>query len=227
LATYRSGALIKIGIAIVSIGLFTLLQLPRFTSYEFPNCIRSPGGGEQCIFINPIYLIILIISMTGAVLFFFGLLGRGFILGPFFMLGGVLVALGLAGVIFEYFDYEDSCILGASPACFGYQPEIGEIAIIAGTFAIAVNAFSWYSGIWPSYVEHRITKRVTARIIGIVSVVDGAILFLFVWIPFAVVGAFAETQSISWAQVGIGLLLMPLGLSLVRWSSKVMTEKAL
>jgi hypothetical protein len=136
--------------------------------------------------------------MTGAVLFFLGLFGRGFILGPLFMLGIFIIA----------FDFSDSF----------------EAALIIGGGLIAVNALSWYSGFWPAYIGHRITRRVTARIIGIVSTVDGAILILFGWITFPVFGTFIETESIFWAQVAMGLSLMPLGLSLVGWSSKVRTE---
>ena len=146
--------------------------------------------------------IVSIILGTGAALFFLGLFGRGFILGPFFMLGIFIIAFGL--FLFGFF----------------------ESALIIGGGLIAVNALSWYSGLWPAYVEHRITRRVTARIIGIVSTVDGAILILFGWITFPVFGTFIETESIFWAQVAIGLLLMPLGLLLVRWSSRLWIQSS-
>jgi hypothetical protein len=135
--------------------------------------------------------------MAGAVLFFLGLFGRGF-LGPFFMLGIFIIA-------FE----------------FSYS---FEAALIIGGGLIAVNAFSWYSGVWPAYIEHRITRQLTARIIGTVSTVDGAILILFGWITFPVFGTFIETEANFWAQVALGLLLEPLGLLLVNWSSKVRTQ---
>jgi hypothetical protein len=205
LATSRNNVLIILGIAIASLGLFTLLQLLTIPPYEFLSCTSLQGGGGGCfgdkfsVYPNPIvYQILVIISMAGAVLFFLGLFGRGF-LGPSFMLGIFIIAF--VGVTFE-------------------------AALIIGGGLIAVNAFSWYSGYWPAYIEHRITRRVTARIIGIVSTVDGAILILFGWITFSVFGTFIETQSIFWAQLAIGLLLMPLGLLLVRWSSRLWIQSS-
>jgi hypothetical protein len=180
--------------------------LLRVPPYEVLSCTSLQGGGGWCfgdlhsVYPNPIvYQIAVIISMAGAVLFFLGLFGRGFILGPFFILGVFII--GFVGVTYE-------------------------AALIIGGGLIAVNALSWYSGVWPAYIEHRITRRVTARIIGIVSTVDGAILILFGWITFPVFGPFIETESIFWAQVAIGLLLMPLGLLLVRWSSRLWIQSS-
>jgi hypothetical protein len=186
-------------------GLFTLLWLLRVPPYEFFSCTSLQGGGGWCggdlypVYADPIvYQIVVTISMAGVVLFFLGLFGRGFILGPFFMLGVFMIAFDFSGLF--------------------------EAALIIGGGLIAVNAFSWYSGVWPAYIEHRITRRVTARIIGIVSTVDGAILILFGWITLPIFGTFIETESIFWAQVAIGLLLLPLGLSLVGWSSRATIE---
>jgi hypothetical protein len=195
--------MIILGIAILSVGVFASLQSLNIPPYEFLSCTSLQGGGRWCggdlysVFINPIaYQVAVIISTAGAVLFFLGLFGRGF-LGPFFILGIFIFASQFS--------------------------ESFEAALIIGGGLIAANAFSWYSGVWPAYTEHRITRRVTARIIGIVLTVDGAILVLFGWVTFPAFGTFVVTESIFWAQVAIGLLLLPLGLWLVGRSLKVHT----
>jgi len=206
---------VLLGIAILIVGLSTLLQLSKITPYEFFKC--SPyEGGTQCFgSINPIYWLVFFTSMAGAVLFFFGLFGRGFILGPFFILGMPLVAFGLVGVIFGYIGY-GSC---NRVSCITYHPELLEPFILAGVALLAVNAYQWYSGLG---VVFRASRQTLSRFLGVVSVITGAILLLFGWVVVATfVGNYVADHTLSWLQIASGLWLMPVGTSLIAWSFKV------
>ena len=160
--------------------------------------------------------------MAGAVLVFFGLFGRFFILGPGFIVGMLLADLGLFGVIFGYIGFE-SCGSGLFPGpslCPAYHPELFEPFILIGVLLVATNAFWWNSGSGKSYA---MSKPVLAMFLGVVSVAVGTILVAFGWaVVGTFVGNYVEIHSLYWMQLVIGLLLVPAGIVLVGWSVRTM-----
>jgi hypothetical protein len=201
----RRKLFVVLGVAAVSICLFGLFELPRVTPYQFFSCGVSQGTTQCFGYINPAYPVLLIASLGGLVLVFLGLFDRSFILGPFFILAMIIAGLGLAALALGYIGFED-CASGNTPgfSCLRYDPAIGEAFLLIGSLLFAVNAYSWYSGIWPSNIDHHIHRRIRARLMGIVSVIVGGILLAAGWEP---VGTFVfNILSI------MGLLVMPIGI---------------
>ncbi|MHB1869222.1 MAG: hypothetical protein ACYCPP_09825 [Nitrososphaerales archaeon] len=222
----RSLNVIAIGIVVLCTGLLSLIEMPRITPYEFFNC--SPyEGGTQCFgSINPIYPIIFIVSMAGAVLVFLGLFGGAFTLGPGFLLGMVFAGFGLAGIIFGYIAFK-SCVSGRFPGpelCPAYHPEAIEPFVLVGALLLAVNAFWRNSGFGKS---HWMDKQVLARFLGVVSVAVGAIMISFGWMVVGTfVGNFDTLHSVYWMQIAIGLLLVAMGIVLIGWSLRLGEAKS-
>lgn len=159
--------------------------------------------------------------MAGVVLLFYGLFGRAFVFGPFFVLGVVVAAYGLVGVVLGYIGFE-SCgvgLPGTLSSCMAYHPELFEPFILLGGSLISVNAYSWYSGLSET---HRMSRRALARFLGVVSVFVGTVLFLSGWAVVATfVGNYVEIYWEFWLQVVAGLALMPAGMLLIGLSSEV------
>jgi hypothetical protein len=210
-----------LGTTILCVGLVMLLELPKITPYQFFNC--SPyDGGTQCFgSINTVYAAIFVVSMSGAILLFFGLFGRNFILSPLFIIGMLLDAWGLLGIIFGYTGFE-SCVSGKFPysLCMAYHPEATEPFILVGSILIAVMAsLPCLSSLGEL---HKMTYQAVAKFIGLVSITIGPILLSFGWmIVDTFVGNFDTLHSVYWTQIAMGLVLVPAGIALVSLSFRV------
>jgi hypothetical protein len=154
--------------------------------------------------------------MGGAVLVFFGIFGRAFVLGPLFVGGMLLLTVGLSGVVLGYVGFE-SCGLSRFPVflCPAYHPETFEPVIVLGAILIVGNTVP--SGL----VVCATNKRASAKFLGLVFVVLGAIISFFGWAVILTFVANYVSSTLFWIQIAVGLILIPAGIVLVAWSTKV------
>lgn len=133
------------GAAIFAGGLGAMVTLlPHLTPYDLMRC--SPfEGGTQCLgSLNPVYPAVLVASMVGGGLAFYGVFGRGFVLSPLFILGMLVFGWGLAGVVF---GYEGQLWCGSQPfllSCIAYHPEFFTPFLVGGLALIGGNGYLWW-----------------------------------------------------------------------------------
>jgi hypothetical protein len=153
----RSVLSVAAGFGILFGGILALFVLPRITPFLFSDCGSLPGGGSVCSSIfNPIYPLVFVASMWGAVALFHVLFGRNFVLNPLFIIGMLSLSLGLLAVIFGYLDWQWECtqvgfvaVLPIGIACVHGYPvnfTIGApfaLAMVLGVGLIGVDAFQW------------------------------------------------------------------------------------
>jgi len=135
------GSVVLVG-GLVSI----LVLLPRVTPFFFLNCSLL-GGGTQCSSsLNFIYPTAFLFSMAGAVVMFYGMFGRRFILGPLYVVGMLSLGLGSAGVAFGYLERQ-WCVYNTWGLCVGINLQVFAPAIVAGLILIGGNGFWWRRGL--------------------------------------------------------------------------------
>jgi hypothetical protein len=130
-----------IGAALFFGGIASLLALlPAVTPFRVLSC--SPiAGGTQCFGgPNLIYPAVFAISMAGAVLAFFGFLGRGFVAAWLFIVGMILLGWGSAVIIIAHLG--SSCT-SSFQICTTMDPNLVPFAtaIVAGVILIGCNGF--------------------------------------------------------------------------------------
>ena len=206
---------VLVGIVILCGGLASLFELPKVTPYEFLKCSAYQGGTQCYSNLNPIYSIVFVVSMFGAVLLFFGLFGRAFVLGPFLIVGMLSLSWGLLPVIFGYLSLE-WCKKQIFTLCVAYHPEFSEPLLLVGVLLIAVNGLPWHSGLGGL---RRMRQQILARFFGITFVAVGIILISFGWMMVGTfVGNYDTLAAIYWMQIAVGLPLLAVGISLLAWS---------
>jgi hypothetical protein len=145
--------------------------------------------------------------MAGAMLVFFGLFGRGFVLGPLFVVGMYLLTLGLENVVLGYLAGvpsvgEPADLLGG----IAYHPELNEPFVLAGVMQIAGNGFHRF-GQSPS----RLTDRWSfVRLLGVAVVAIGAVLVLFGLEDLRLERSFS-VFSMFWVEIDGGAVIASAG----------------
>ncbi len=132
----RSVRLAFAGTAVVCVSVAALAVLPKLAPFELVHCSPAPAQPSQGALcsssLNLVYPVVFLLSLAGAVVFFFGAFGKGFIVSPVFVIGMIALGYGLSGVVSGALDAERASTIG--PAVFAPLVAIGAVALCFQTY---------------------------------------------------------------------------------------------
>ncbi len=132
----RSVRLAFAGAAVVCASVASLVTLPNLSPFELVRCPPASGQPPQAALclssVNPVYPVVFLLSLAGAVVFFFGAFGRGFVVSPVFVIGMIALGYGLSGVVSGVLDAQR--VSTNSPAVFAPLVAIGALALCFQTY---------------------------------------------------------------------------------------------
>lgn len=145
----RSKPALAIGASLFVASITLPLALARFAPYMYNGCSVVAGNGLVCTgsfgfefgLTVPLFL-------AGACLFAFGISGRRFVGGVFFIVGMIPFSWGGLLAILQYVSFE-SCVFFPLPiACVAYRPDtfIEALQIIAGLLVMSLQMASLRNG---------------------------------------------------------------------------------